>query len=253
MRLRWLALATVTAASVFAAVLGVSSCSSSDSSDATSDGGDAGDVHTLPPLKDAGPDDEPETAPPNCPSTTPVTAADIKPSWGPPPPVQAVCTQQNIDALKAAYAASSTGSVSYKDIRTAIGATCAGCAFSPYVVDGGPATTWSVFLDVDLDAGTAIDNITASCFAELVNPTCGNARHDWEACLRLTCKSTDCGDTNAVAQCKKDVQKGACKDLTATYVAACPNEAALLKYCNIYGSIAAGCAGGPDAGIDASK
>ncbi len=252
MRARWFVMMSVASASAFAGAMALPSCSS-DSTEAAADGGDAGDAHKPLPAQDTGPGDQPDAGPGTCPTTTTITTNDIKPTWQPPPAIQTVCTQKDIDALKAAYAASSTGSVTYNEIRSTLGATCAACVFSPLTPDGGPAATWSVFVDANLDAGTAIDNSTASCFAEHAGDICGKARHDWESCLRLACKTTDCGSTSAVTQCKKDVQKGACKDLTTAYVGACPNESALLAACNVYGSIAAGCAGGPDAGIDASK
>jgi hypothetical protein len=36
------------------------------------------------------------------------------------------------------------------------------------------------------------------------------------------------------------------------YVAACPDEQALIDACNLYASIAVNCSGGLDAGIDAA-
>jgi hypothetical protein len=247
----YFSLATIVALAVPAVMFAVPGCSS-DTPETATDGGDASDAFVKPTPKEAAVEEVPDTGPAKCPTTTPITAADIKPQWHAPPAVQTVCTQQDIDALKAVY--KDAGTVTFTQIKTTLGTACSGCVFSPLVPDGGPATTWSVFVEPTPDGGTAIDNRTASCFAHLAGETCGAARAAWEGCLRAGCKLADCGNSDAkVKTCKTDVQSGACKDLTTDYVAKCPNETALLTSCNLYASIAFGCSGGPDGGIDASN
>jgi hypothetical protein len=252
MRAKLLVLVGVVGLVGVAGALAMPGCSS-DTPDAPVDGGIEADAPVVPE-KEAGDVEAPDTGPAKCPTTTPITAADVTPKWQPPPAVQTVCTQQNIDALKAAYKSSTNGNVSFSIVRTSLGVPCSDCVFSQLTTnDGGTATTWSVFVENDADAGTAIDNRTASCLGRRAGDACGNARHQFETCLRLGCKSTDCVSAASITQCKKDVQSGACKTLTADYMAACPNEPALATECNLFASIAYGCAGGADAGIDAAN
>ena len=187
------------------------------------------------PKTDAGPDGAAGT----CPTTDPITAADIDAqlAWKAPAPFQTVCTQANIDAAKLLFKSPPAGGVKYADIKTSLGATCAACAFSP--VSGA---TWQVFVE---QGGGAVDNRTGSCFAIRRNATCGQARFRWETCLNAACPESDCG-AGGVAACITKAQQGACFTLTTSYAAACPNEATDVPICaNIFGSIATACSGGP--------
>lgn len=225
---------------------------SSDTTEAAADtdGGTDASVDVKKAPIEAAPEEVPETGPAVCPTTTPIGAGDLAVKWQPPAAIQDVCTQVEIDALKAAFKASTTGSVKFADIKTALGATCSACVFSPVNGDGGLTPTWSVFAETTTGA---YDNRTASCFARLKDETCGRTRSQFEFCLRQACPATDCPTPAEVTKCKQDVQKGACKAITDTYVAACPNETDLLDACNLYASIALSCSGGADAGIDAAS
>ena len=247
----WL-VSVATIAGAFAVVEGCSS----DSTTATTEDDAGTDSSTPRPPRDAAPPEPVDSGPQTCPTLDPISEADIAAKWMPPPAIVdggedggdggVACTQANIDALKAAFAAS-MGSVKYTDIKTALGAQCTACAFSPFVyADGGLAQEWSVFVDVD---GGAIDNRSGSCFAHRVDNNCGKLRYEFEQCLRIACK--DC-DTAQAQKCRQDAQKDACKAITNSYASACADEVNLLKVCNIYGAIATQCSGGVDAGIDAS-
>lgn len=190
-----------------------------------------------PPKVDA------STEPPpvlTCPTTDPITAADIDAQllWKAPVAFQNVCTQQNIDDLKNLFKnAPAGGGVKYADIKTSLGATCAACAFSPKA-----GASWQVFVE---EVGGAIDNRTGSCFAQRSGAACGQARFRWETCLDSACPEADCGP-NGVTACTQKAQKVACLSLTNSYVAACPNEVDDLPICgNIFGAIATSCSGGP--------
>ncbi len=244
------ALASVTALTGLMAAVAASGCSSTKVEDVTVDsGGSSSGDAKLDTKKDQEPED---SAPPvtTCPSgsaTNQITAADIEAQlkWLPPAPVQTVCTQQNIDDLKALFkSAPAGGGVKFADIKTSLGTACAACAFSPIK---GP--TWQIFVE---DTAGAIDNRTGSCFAQLENADCGKKRFQWESCLDAACPETDCGK-DKVQACTQKSQKGACKDLTDSYAKACPNEGDILPLCgNIFSAIAVSCSGGRDAGIDAS-
>jgi hypothetical protein len=209
---------------------------------------DAGDDGVRPP-KDAAAFKEPDAGPSKCPSPTPVAASDITPTWLAPPPVETACSQQDIDALKAAFSSSPSG-LTLAQLRAALGTTCAGCVFTPTSVDGGPPTAWSVF--VESDSGTPLNNITPSCFARLGGNACGKVRYDWVACLRSVCKAEDCGGDDEVRACQAQAMTAACVGFGPPYEAGCPNAPAMLDSCALIGSIAASCAGGLDSGIDAS-
>jgi hypothetical protein len=193
--------------------------------------------------------DEPPQPPddPFCPSTTPITAKDIDAQmrWLPPAAIQNVCTQQNIDDLKALFKSTGGGvGVKFADIKVSLGATCSACVFSPIA---GP--TWQVFVE---EQSGAVDNRTGSCFAQLGDPECGKKRFQFETCLDIACSEADCG-FDSTGRCQQKAQKGACRELTEAYAKACPTESDLLETCgNIFSAIAASCSGGADAGIDAS-
>ena len=202
-----------------------------------------------PPKVDASkppPVDEPDSSTPGatCPSTTPITAAEIDAQllWKAPAAFSNVCTQQNIDALKLLFKnAPAGGGVTYAAIKTSLGPTCAACAFSPIA-----GATWQVFVE---DAAGAVDNRTGSCFAQRSGAACGKARFRWETCLDAACPQSDCGA--GVQACTAKAQKGACKGLTTDYASACPNEVTDLPICgNVFGAIATSCSGGPGNTID---
>lgn len=202
---------------------------------------DAGKKETSvsPPDQDA--DINPPPPSGTCPSTTPITAADIDAAlpWKPPAPFQNVCSQTNIDALKTAVTNAPATGISYAAIKTALGTACSACAFSNI-----NAATWQVFVE---DAGGAIDNRSGACFAIRSNSTCGQARVRWEGCLDTACPIDTCGTSQAAyTACVTAAQSGACNSLTSAYATACPNEATLAPICsNMYGAIATVCSGGP--------
>lgn len=232
------------------AATAVPGCSSETTeTTAAEEGGTDASVDVKRAPIEAAPEEVPETGPATCPPTTPIAAADLT-KWQPPGPIQDVCTQPNIDALKAAFKASTTGTVKYTDIKTALGAPCSACVFSALNTDGGVTPTWSVF--VEGTTGGAFDNRTASCFARLQDETCGRTRSQFEFCLRAACKMPDCATDADLKKCKSTAQSGACKTITDAYVAACPKETELLDACTIYSSIAISCSGGTDGGIDAT-
>jgi Trypsin-like peptidase domain len=188
---------------------------------------------------------DPSATSPVCPTTDRITAAaiDAPAPWLPPAPFVNVCTQRNIDALKSLVRSAPPGEgVAYTDIKSALGATCASCAFGP-IASGN----WQVFVE---DGSGVIDNRTGSCFAQRSGTACGRARYRWEACLDQACSDASCG-ASGLAGCFAKAMKGACTDLTADYVTACPNEASDVAACgNLYGSIATSCSGGPTHTID---
>lgn len=240
------ALASVTALTGLVAAVAASGCSSTTVED-TSEGGTTaeGGPKTEAGKKEAGEAEEAGAA--ICPSTTPVTGAEIEAQikWLPPVKAQSLCTQDNIDSLKKLFKdAPAGGGVKFADIKAALGATCAPCVFSPIA---GP--TWQVFVE---DTNGALDNRTGSCFAQLQSPACGKARSQWETCLDVVCPESDCG-ADKVQTCATKAQSGACKDLTDVYAKACPNEQDMIDVCgNIFSAIAVSCSGGDAAAIDAS-
>jgi hypothetical protein len=235
-------LASVTALSGFAAALSVSGCSSDDPpAGAAPPTPDAGipDVRPKPPEPPPdGPDDVPQT----CPTTTPVTSADIGLTWVAPGPVQTVCNQQNLDDLKALFD-KGKGSAKYSEIETTLGTTCAPCVFTQV-----KSASWGVIVK---DGATIVaDNSSGSCFGQLSDAACGKAVFELDACVDHVCPQDECTDTQA---CTSKALKGACKNLLATFQKGCPNAAAIQPQCdNFIKIIAVSCAGGPDAGVDAS-
>lgn len=219
-------------------------CSSDPGSSPPATSNEGGDVKVVPP--DAGPEEA--AGPQVCPTTTPVTAADIEKglgTWKAPSAIQNVCTQANIDAVKALFKAAGSAGVAYTDIKTALGAPCSACVFSPE-----SAPNWSVFVEA---TDGFIGNESGACFALLKDANCGKSRLFFEQCLDFTCSEDDCQTSTKQQKCYGDTQSGACKDVTTAYSAACPNEKQLIDACgNMYKAMAVACAGGADAGIDAA-
>lgn len=236
------ALASVTALTGLIASVSVAGCSSTTTEGPAADA--ASDVKADVAKPKEGGDEDSAVPPSKCPTTDPITDVGIK--WLPPLPVQNVCLQADIDKLKAEFAKSTTG-VKYADIKTALGAACAACAFSP--VKGA---NWQVIVE---DTGGAIDNRSGSCLGQVSTAACAASVFNFEQCLDLACDQTECGGDKEQQACFTKAGKGACKGLNDAVSKACadPGDAAKVTSCgNIFTSIAASCSGGADAGIDAS-
>jgi hypothetical protein len=250
------ALASISALTGLLATAGAAAGCSSTTSGGESDASTSPDTSKATP-KDSGIVDDGAVAPTTCPTTTPLTAADIEAQlkWVPPHAVQSVCGQANLDDLKAAINASGTGGTKFTDIKAALGkgdggAGCVACAFSK-----DTAPNWQPY--VETTTGT-ISNRFASCLAQVESAACGKAFFQFDICIKVVCNDTDCADATAVTACQKKAVAvgGACNDLGKAYVAACPNGDAQLGtdgVCeNSPKSIAASCGGGADAGLDGS-
>ncbi len=187
-----------------------------------------------------------------CPSTVPITAAEIdaRAAWKPPAAPQNVCGQKEINALKSAFKSSSNG-LAFTDIQAALGAACSACVFS-----SSTASNWQLFVG---DAAGRIDNGLASCMTQerggacgpSYGAVCGKARFRVEGCLDLACPGDECSDGSGVTGCYAKASKGACKPVLDAYAVACPDEPKLIDACeNPLQQIAASCSGGPGHGLD---
>jgi hypothetical protein len=176
----------------------------------------------------------------------------------PPKAPQDVCTQTNIDALKALINASGTSGTKFTDIKSTLGATpaCVACAFGP-----DTATNWQPYVETNT-GGTAgfISNRFGSCLAQVESAACGKAYFQYDICLKIACNTTDCTTASAVSTCQTAASKAgaACNALGTAFATACPNAQTQLGAGGVCSSspasIAASCAAGPDAGslVDAS-
>jgi hypothetical protein len=238
---RLFVLASVTALTGLAAALTVSGCASDPQPGVDPPPPDAGipDAKPKPPPPDVIGD---EDVPQKCPTTTPITSADIGLTWVAPGPVQTVCNQQNLDDLKALFD-KGKGSAKYSDIEKTLGTTCGPCVFTQV-----KSASWGVIVK---DGATIVaDNASGSCFGQLSDATCGKAVFELDACVDLACPQDTCTDTQA---CTSKALKGACKNLASTFQTGCPNATDIQPQCdNFIKIIAVSCAGGPDAGVDAS-
>ena len=233
------ALASVTALTGLMAAVAASGCSSSSPLPEASPTPDAStDVKVTPKEASVDPVDE---AGGTCPTTTPVTAADIGLTWVAPGAPQNVCNQADLDALKAVFDAGK-GSAKYSDIEKSLGATCGPCVFT--AVKGA---RWGMIIKDG--ANPVADNSLGACFGALSTAECGKARFEIDSCLDIACPQSDCGtDTSA---CNTKALKGACKSFVTPYTTACPDETALLTNCaNFVRIIEITCGGGADGGLD---
>jgi hypothetical protein len=236
------ALASVSALTGLVSVVSVAGCSS-DQPGGEPAAPDTGTNVVKPDASADGPKpppDEPDE-PATCPTTVPITAKEIGLTWVAPGPVQSVCSQQNLDDLKALFD-KGKGSAKYSDIEKTLGATCGPCVFTQV-----KSPTWGVIVK----DGTAVvaDNSSGSCFGQLSDGTCGKAVFELDACVNLVCPQS-CSDRQA---CTSKALKGACKDYGTAFQKGCPEAATLEPQCdNFIKIIAVSCSGGADAGIDAS-
>ena len=233
------ALASVTALTGLMAAVAASGCSSSTPEPATPITEAGPDVKPKPDVDSSDPD-EPDVVS-TCPTTTPVTAADIGLTWVAPGAPQSVCGQSDLDALKKVFA-DGKGSAKYTDIEKALGTTCGPCVFTAKA-----GARWGMIIKDG--ANIIADNSLGACFGALSTAECGKARFEIDSCLDIACPQTDCGtDTSA---CNTKALKGACKSFVAPYTTACPDEDTLIKNCaNFVRIIEVTCGGGADGGLD---
>jgi hypothetical protein len=247
------ALASVTALTGLMAATAASGCSSSSPGATETDAATAGDTSKAMPPKDSGATDDGAMPAGTCPTTDPITAADIEMQlkWVPPAAPQSVCTQKNIDDLRALFV-KGMGSAKFTDIETTLGATCSPCVFTPTT-----AANWGPLVK---DPMGYLQNEVGSCLAQVENAACGKAFFEFDTCLVAACPASDCGDQTAIDACQTKAAKGACKALNATVGTACPKistELAMGGICaDTLNSIAVSCGGGVvDGGLklDASQ
>lgn len=228
------------------ATVGAGCSSSTDAPAATTDSAvPAVDGAPAPP-KDSGPPDDSATPAASCPTTTPITAADIDAQikWMPPQATQSVCVQKNIDDLKALFTAGG-GKAKFTDIKDSLGAMCAACAFTK-----STATNWGPLVE---DGMSFLRNEVGSCFAQLDTPACGKAVFQADTCLNVVCPLADCTTAAAVTACKTKARTGACKALNAAVTPACPKLTTDSASCRgILDAIVVSCGGGLDGGLDAA-
>ncbi len=196
-------------------------------------------------------DEEEDSGPSTCPPSAPITPASIDEQlpWKAPRPIEARCTQKEIDDLKALFK-SAPGKVPPEDIRTTLGSTCSECVFSP--LTGAGSDHWQVF--VEKPQGF-IDNATNSCLAQISSAACGKAASQYFACLQIACP-TECGAAGSTQakSCQQAALKGPCSETDSAFKTACPNLGTDIASCGTYvQTIVMSCAGGRDGGIDASS
>jgi hypothetical protein len=247
------ALASISGLTGLMVTMAASGCSSTTTTAGadTTDASTATDAaKTLP--KEAAADDA-ATTPGVCPSTDIITSADIamQLKWMPPLPPQNVCVQKNIDDLRDLIIKNGTMGTKFTDIQTALGATCAACAFSK-----DTAANWQPYVQT---TNGFLSNRTASCLAQVESAACGKAAFELDICGKIACNTTDCPTDAEVTACQKKAfaKGGACNAIGQTFVTACPNEAVQLDpatgpCATSPQAIAVSCAGGPDGGLDAS-
>ena len=235
------ALASVTALTGLVASVAAAGCSSTTSVSGNDEGGtvttEAG-KDAKAPVDSSTPDED--AGPSTCPTTDPITAADIEMSfkWMPPGAPQSACTKTNLDDLTALFA-KGMGSAKYTDIKTTLGATCAKCAFTAQT-----AAKWGLFLE-DASGKTVFDNSHAACEAIIDNDACGKADAEFYVCLDSAC--ADCADQTATDACYTKAAKGACKAVTTAGATACTVDPA--KCDSAVNILAVVCGGGPDGGL----
>jgi hypothetical protein len=183
------------------------------------------------------------TTPPaaTCPTTDPVTPADIEGSnpWKPPAPIQSACTQGNINDLRALVAGSG-GAAKFADIKTTVGTTCAACVFSP-----PSGSTWQPVIEF---SNGFIQNTFGACLALLETSACGKAAYEAEGCLKFVCPPATCPNQSA---CIATARTGACRTIVDNLATACPRFSDTSPMCSeITNAVIEVCAGGLDAGVN---
>lgn len=244
------ALATMTAITGLGASMAVAGCSSTTTTttDTASDAG--GDAKTTTKPKSDGGDtttDDGGTTSDVCPKPGQVTEADVQQAfngpWKGPGAPKNVCTQQDVDKVKALF--KSSQQVKFADIQSALSANCASCVFTP-----NTAATWGPLVQFQ----DGYYQNYASCYAIASNDNCGKNLAYSDICLNAVCDETDCGSQQAQQACIKKAINDGCKTFSAGISSACGNDLTSLdNSCgNLFQLMGVVCGGGLDGGIDAA-
>lgn len=241
------ALATMAAITGLGASVAISGCSTTTTEVTDSDSGAAKDAgkkdSSVAPEEDAG-----EPASGVCPKDGDVTEQDVQGAfdgpWKGPGAPKNVCTQTDIDKVRALFKASQ--SVTFKDMKAALSANCASCVFTP-----NSAATWGMLVEFT----DGVYQNYAACYAVATNDGCGKNLAYFDICLNAVCDEADCGSTQAVSACQKKAAAAGCKTFTQGVQTSCGDNGLTTideKCGNIFQLMAVTCGGGLDAGLDAA-
>ncbi len=239
------ALATMTAITGLGASVAISGCTSTTEEVTTSDA--ATDAKTDAKPKVDASEEPADTGPEVCPKPGDVTEADVQQAfdgpWKGPGAPKNVCTQQDIDKVKALFAGSQQ--VKFTDIQGALSQTCAACVFTP-----NSAANWGPLVQFS----DGYYQNYAACYAIASNDNCGKNLAYFDICTNAVCDETECGSQQAVSACVKKAVSGGCKTFAAGIQSGCGSALDTLDaQCgNLFQLMGAVCGGGLDGGIDAA-
>ncbi len=166
-----------------------------------------------PPPTPTDTDDFPPPDPPGgqCPTTDPITSADLPYETAAAPKIGA-CTEEELQALVAAV----PNAMSDDDLKKAVSKQCASCIFTD--VNNPP---WGPLPEVDSGGGAQAVTINQGGCYQLVtgSASCGKAIQNALDCSFYAC--ADCADNNAYYKCEQAAPKTACKAMTAAEQSAC--------------------------------
>lgn len=165
--------------------------------------------------------------------------------WKAPAPPSAACSQADLDAAKALFAAPA-GSVTFTALENALGAGCRSCVFTP-----STAASWGPFVRFSDGVYTNY----AACFAVATNAACARDVTHHDLCIASVCSEDDCGSMQATTACsRKASNSGACKAITTSIQQDCGDsglEAMEAQCGNIFQVMAMTCGGGAASALDA--
>lgn len=241
------ALATMTAITGLGASVAISGCTTT-TTEVVSDDAGATDARADRRVVDSAPEEEVDADPGVCPKPGDVTEADVQQAfdgpWKGPGTPKNVCTQADIDKVRALFKASS--SVKFADLEAALSGNCGACVFTP-----SSAATWGMLVKFP----DGVYQNYAACYATATNETCGKNLAYFDICLNAVCDEADCGSTQATQACTRKAAQGGCKTFTAGVQQGCGDTGldTIDKQCgNIFQLMAVTCGGGLDGGLDAA-
>jgi len=233
------AVASLTALTGLVVSVAAAGCSSSSSSgDTSTDAGDSGKKETgVVPDTDSG---DTDGGGGTCPSTDPITSADIDSQigWKPPAAIQNVCNAADIQKLNDNFQAGTAKT--FNDLVAGITGTCHDCIIGPK-----ENANWGPIVTFDAQGQTGIVNFGA-CFGIYDSPACGKANEYLELCLNVACQDCDQTNDTVVQACISKAIKsgGACYGILGETQSSCTKQDAQDKCGSIIDGASILCAGG---------
>jgi hypothetical protein len=210
---------TALAGAVF--TISASGCSSTTTVSPDTDSGTTTPVDSgKPKPTDSGSSGDTDTGAPTCPTTDPITSADIdgQIGWKPAAAIQNVCTPTDLSKLEANFNSGTANT--FLDLVAGLVDPCKSCILTPKT-----AAAWGPIVTFTDDGQQGIVNFGA-CYSVAVSPNCGKFNEYVELCIDSACADCPANDDTAFNACvqKAIAKTGACSGPITDAQGACGSD-----------------------------